>query len=198
VIRALVLAAGESRRMGQPKMLLPFRDTTIIAAVAGTALASSADSVHIVLGARAEDIRAAVEGLPVAFVMNAAYRLGMLTSIQAGVRAMPAETRAVLLMLGDQPEIPAETLDRVIDAWQRSRSGFALPIIGGKRGHPLLIDMRHRDELLALSPESGMRPLLAAHADEILHVPVESDAVLRDLDTPDDYRRLTARNEGGI
>jgi len=193
MIRVLILAAGESRRMGQAKMLLPFPGgDTILETVVRAALASSADNVTVVLGAMEEKIREAIDHLPVAVAHNKDYRLGMLSSIQCGIRGLPRDTRAAVIMLGDQPTIPMEVIDRVIEAWRLSGKGFVLPTHGGRRGHPLLLDMRYREEVLLLDPAAGMRFFLAAHGEDILEIPVDTSAVLKDVDTPEDYAELVA------
>ncbi|MFA6232714.1 MAG: nucleotidyltransferase family protein [Bacteroidota bacterium] len=191
MIRILILAAGESRRMGQPKMLLPCSGATIIETVAVTALASSAEEVVVVLGAMEESIRQSITHLPVVIAVNTEFLLGMLSSIQCGIRTLPSDTDAVLLMLGDQPTVPVEVIEEVIAAWRSSGKGFVLPTYGGRRGHPLLIDLRHRDELLRLDPSAGMRAMLAAHVEDVLEVPVDAPAILTDIDTPEDYAALT-------
>lgn len=191
MIRILILAAGESRRMGQPKMLLPCSGATIIETVAVTALASSAEEVVIVLGAMEESIRQAISHLPVVIAVNTEFRLEMLSSIQCGIRGLPPDTDAVVLMLGDQPTVPVEVIEQVIAAWRSSGKGFVLPTYGGRRGHPLLIDLRYRDELLRLDPSAGMRAMLTAHGEDVLEVPVDAPAILTDIDTPEDYATLT-------
>lgn len=195
MIRALILAAGESRRMGQPKMLLPFGGATIIEAVAHAALASVADDVSVVLGAGKEIIRKTIAHLPVEVVVNTEFHLGMLSSIQCGFHSLPADTQATVIMLGDQPTIPSEAVDRVIDAWRQSGKGLVLPVYDGRRGHPLLVDMRYREQVLNLHPSAGMRTILTSHTTDILEVPVDIPAVLKDIDTPDDYVKLTG-NKG--
>ena len=195
MIRTLILAAGESRRMGQPKMLLPFSGATIIEAVVHSALASAADEVMVVLGAGEEKIRNAIAHLPVEIAVNTEYRLGMLSSIQCGFRSLPTGTCAMVIMLGDQPTIPAQAVDRVIDAWRQSCKGLVLPVYDGRRGHPLLVDMRYRTEVLNLHPSAGMRSILTSHTADILEVPMDIPAVLKDIDTPDDYAKLTG-NKG--
>jgi molybdenum cofactor cytidylyltransferase len=194
MIHALILAAGESRRMGRPKMLLPFGDATIIEAVARTALASAASDVVAVLGAGEEKIRGAIAHLPVTIVVNTEYSLGMLSSIQCGFRHLSSDTRATVIMLGDQPAVPVEVVDRVIDAWRQSGKGLVLPVYGGRRGHPLLVDMRLSEEVLSLEPAKGMRAMLISNAAGIMEVPVATLAVLKDIDTPEDYEELM---EGG-
>jgi molybdenum cofactor cytidylyltransferase len=191
VIGILILAAGESRRMGQPKMLLPFDGASIIETVTRTAMQSSADEIVIVLGAFHEEIQQAVAHLPVATAFNEKYTLGMLSSIQCGIRALPPQAEAAVLLLGDQPSIPAVVIDEIIRTWKTTNQGFVLPTFEGRRGHPLLVDLRVRDELLELEPSAGMRALLSAHSEEILEVAVDISAILKDIDTPDDYSAMT-------
>ena len=192
MISVVILAAGESTRMGQPKMLLPFSGSTIIETVVRTALASSADEVAVVLGAGADNVRGAVAHLPVSLALNTEYRLGMLSSIQCGVRSLRPDAGAAVIMLGDQPTIPVEVVDRVIDAWRSGGNSLVLPVMHGRRGHPLLVDLRLRDELLGLDHALGMRALVDAHESDLLEVEVDTPAVLKDVDTPEDYAGLTA------
>lgn len=191
MIRILILAAGESRRMGQPKMLLPYAGATIIETVAGTALSSPAEQVVVVLGALEDKIRNAIAHLPVAIAVNRDFHLGMLSSIQCGIRMLMPEPGAVLLMLGDQPTVPVAAIESVIAAWRASDKSIVLPTFGGRRGHPLLIDLRYRDEILRLDPSAGMRALLTSYAGDVLEVPVDTSAILMDIDTPEDYAALT-------
>ena len=99
-----------------------------------------------------------------------------------------------MIMLGDQPAVPVEVVDRVIDAWRQSGKGLVLPVYGGRRGHPLLVDMRLSEEVLSLEPAKGMRAMLISNAGGIMEVPVATPAVLKDIDTPEDYEELM---EGG-
>ncbi|MFZ1729389.1 MAG: nucleotidyltransferase family protein [Bacteroidota bacterium] len=195
MIRILILAAGEARRMGQPKMLLPYAGATIIEAVANTALASPVQQVVVVLGALEERIRLVLDHLPVSIAVNRDFQLGMLSSIQCGLRMLTPDPGAVLLMLGDQPTVPVEVVESVIKAWEASDKGIVLPTYRGRRGHPLLIDLRYREEILRIDPSAGMRALLSSHAGDVLEVPVDTSAILKDIDTPEDYAALTG--DGG-
>jgi molybdenum cofactor cytidylyltransferase len=215
VIWAVVLAAGESRRMGTQKLLLPYGDTTVAGAVVRTACDSRADRVLVVLGADREAVRAAIErkaddgrgasaaeggapdGVPtlagsasksVAFTINENYRSGMLSSIQAAFRALPADAEAAVVMLGDQPFLPVRAVDAIVGAYREGGRGIVVPVYGGRRGHPLIVDLKHRDEVLRLDPAVGLRQLLRAHPEDVREIEVDEAAILRDLDTPADYR----------
>jgi molybdenum cofactor cytidylyltransferase len=188
MIWVTVLAAGESRRMETQKLLLPFGETTVIEAIVRTALESEADGTIVVLGADRERVRGVLKSYPLVFAVNKDYALGMLSSIQAGFRALPTDAEAALIMLGDQPTIPARVLDALIRAYRKNRRGIVVPVHGGRRGHPILVGTRYKDEVLGLDPGVGLRQLLRSHPEEILEVAVSSPAVLKDIDRPEDYR----------
>jgi molybdenum cofactor cytidylyltransferase len=187
VIWAVILAAGESRRMGTQKLLLPFGDTTVVGAVARTAQASRAGGTIVVLGADRDAVRGELADRGVGFAVNEDFRLGMLSSVQAGFRALPAGARAAVVMLGDQPFLAAGVVDAVIAAYEESGRGLVIPTFGGRRGHPVLIDLKYRDEVLGLEPADGLRRLMRAHPGDIREVEAGDANILRDLDTPEDY-----------
>jgi molybdenum cofactor cytidylyltransferase len=186
---AVVLAAGESKRMGVPKLLLPYRGATIIEAVLDAVTASGADATLVVLGANRIAIRKKIKRFPVSVAVNMRFKEGMLSSIQRGISALPRRFRAALVVLGDQPDLPPSVIDALIRAWKEGQKGIVVPVFGGRRGHPLLFDLKYRGEIDNLTPETGLRGLLAAHPDDILAVDVPDGAVLADIDTPDDYRK---------
>ena len=193
MIWAVVLAAGESRRMGTQKLLLPFGETTVVGAVVGTALASRVDRVLAVLGADRDAVRRELEPLGIDFAVNENFAQGMLSSVQAGFRALPPDAKAAVVMLGDQPFLPARVVDAVVDAFQRSGKGIVVPAFQGRRGHPVLVDLKYRDEVLALDPADGLRRLMRAHPEDIFEVEVEDANILRDMDVPEDYASELAR-----
>jgi molybdenum cofactor cytidylyltransferase len=190
VIWAVILAAGESRRMGTQKLLLPFGEATVVEAVVRTALASGVDRAVAVLGADRESIRARLEPRGVDFAVNERYAEGMLTSIQAGIRALPPEAEAAVVMLGDQPFLPPSVVDTVIQGRRESGKGIVIPVFRGRRGHPVLVDLKYRAETLSLDPADGLRRLMRSHPDDIAEVEVDDPNILRDLDTPEDYSGL--------
>jgi molybdenum cofactor cytidylyltransferase len=149
--------------------------------------------VLVVLGHRSEEIAASLEGTGAEPVVNPRYTEGMLTSVQAGAAAAPPDAGWFVIALGDQPSLRPETVARLLDAARAGPHGIVVPSYGGRRGHPLALHARFRDEILALDPEAGLRELLRRHPDDIRHVDVPTDAVLHDIDTPEDYQRELAR-----
>ncbi len=197
MITAVVLAAGRSERMGRPKMLLPFGRRTLIETVLAGVRRSRVDDVVVVLGAHRESIEPVVSRFALRAVFNEDLEGGMLSSVLRGLREVPAAARAFLVVLGDQPFPPATVIDRLIAAHEGTGKGLILPVHGGRRGHPLLIDIRYRDEVMALDPSVGLRQLLRDHPDDILEVPVRTPAVLADIDRPEDYREALASGRRG-
>lgn len=187
MIWAVILAAGESRRMGTQKLLLPFGEETVVEAVVRTALASGVDRAVAVLGADREAIRARLEPRGVDFAVNERFAEGMLTSIQAGFLALPPEVEAAVVMLGDQPFLPPSVVDTVIQGRRESGKGIVIPVFRGRRGHPVLVDLKYRAEVLAIDPADGLRRLMRGHPDDVAEVEVDDPNILRDLDTPEDY-----------
>jgi len=189
VIWAVILAAGESRRMGRPKLVLPYGDETIIGTVVRSAVSSRADGTVVVLGANRREIEEKITGFDVKRVVNTRYKEGMFSSVRRGLSALPASARAAVFILADQPDIRSSIIDSIIEAYGREKKGIVLPVYRGKRGHPLLIDLKYRRQIDALSPEVGLRGLLKEHPEDILEVRVSSPGVLKDIDDPDDYSR---------
>lgn len=189
-VAAIVLAAGESARMGRPKPLLPWeRGQTVIEAIAARLVALRLAEIVIVTGHRAADVARAVGWLPVRVVHNPDYRQGeMISSVQAGLRALPQEIAACLVVMGDQPALSVRVVDQVLLAYGRGCGEIVAPVYEGQRGHPVLFDCRYWPELLAL--EAGApRDVIARYPDRLHLVPVDDDSILRDIDTPEDYRR---------
>lgn len=190
MIWALVLAAGESIRMGRSKQLLPFANKTILETVIDHINQSTVDETLIVLGSNREKIEEVIKNLPVKSVYNPRFKEGMLTSVQKGFVSLPEEVEAVLVFLGDQPMIPSSVIDQIVSAYHSSEKGIILPVYGQKRGHPVLIDTKYRQELANLNPEIGLRELIHDHPEDILEVNLDSSSILEDIDTPEDYKNL--------
>jgi len=195
MVWALVLAAGESRRMGKPKLLLPYGDKTIIENILDNIHRSRTDKILVVLGSHREEILDKIRDRPVEKVINHRYREGMLSSIQTGFAALPPDVPAVLLCLGDQPFIPFTVLDSLIEAYGRANKGIILPVYKKRHGHPILIDTKHRQEILDLGPGTGLRALVHNHPEDILEVSVDTPQILKDIDYPKDYKNELASKE---
>lgn len=189
-VTAIVLAAGEGRRMGALKPLLPLGGQTVGERVVRSLRACPVDALLVVLGHRAAEIEPVLAPLGVGLVLNPRYREGMLSSVQAGVAAAPAETDWFLVQPVDHPHVEPATVRALLAAVREGKGSIAVPSFQRRRGHPLLFSARYREEIAALPRDSrGLRELLRRHAGEIFHLEVETDAVLRDLDTPADYER---------
>lgn len=185
-VGAVVLAAGESSRMGRPKMLLPWGRGTVLSAVVSSLLSAPLWRVVVVLGHRAAEVGGALEPVGpdprLRVVVNDRYPEGMLTSIQRGARELPGS--AVLVALGDQPLVTPGTVKAVIRAHE---GGITVPVHGGRRGHPVLVDASLVGDLLTLPPEAGLRGLFMDHPKRVTYAEVCSEEILIDLDTPADY-----------
>lgn len=176
--------------MGRAKLLLPYQDTTIIENVIKNCISSKSDKAVVVLGAHREKIFPLIKHLPVTTVYNQDYKNGMLSSIQCGIRSLPPDIEALVLALSDQPGIPGKVIDLLIENFHRTKKGIILPVYSQKRGHPILIDLKFREEILNISPDIGLRALVHEHSEDILEIPVDCPSILKDIDTPDDYERL--------
>lgn len=189
MIAAILLAAGESKRMGQPKMLLPWGDSTVIEHVVVTFLKAGIEDIVVVTGSSREQVEKAVEGYPVRHVHNPDYATGeMLSSIQCGIRAMTEQAQAALVSLGDQPQILESSIRAICEAYQAGSSLLIAPSFRMKRGHPWLVARPLWKKLLAMQPPQTPRDLLNDHANQIQYVSLDTPTILADLDTPDDYR----------
>lgn len=186
---AIILAAGESKRMGVPKLLLPFGRKSIIETVIENVLESSVDKILIVLGADRKKILGKIKNYPLVKTFNPHFKKGMLSSVRWGIQKLPSETKAALVILGDQPQISPLTINLILKAYQSGTKGIVLPVYRKSGGHPLLLDMKYRDEIQALSPEIGLRHLLTLHPDDILKVKMKSAHILRDIDDEADYQQ---------
>ena len=189
-VYALVLAAGRSTRMGQKsKLLLPFGTSTVLGCVLDTVVSAPIDRGYVVLGAWREAIEPIVRSYPVSIVINPDFDRGMLSSVQAGFRALPSGEGAVFVVPGDHPAVSAAVFDRLLEVRAESGAGLVVPQFAGRGGHPLLVDLRFRAEIEALDPAIGLRGLLDLHPGSVKRVPLEDAGIVLDIDTPDDYRK---------
>ncbi len=185
----ILLAAGESRRMGFPKPLLQVDDETFVAHLAAAMLKVVARLI-VVMGAHADRVRPAIPTDPrIAMVNNPDWVRGQLSSIKAGIRALPADAPAALVHLTDHPTVRAETFAAVVDAYRRSGKPIVIARYDGHRGHPVLFDRSIFAELLDAPEDRGARVVVNADASRIVYSNVEDPGILLDLDTPEDLAR---------
>jgi molybdenum cofactor cytidylyltransferase len=175
--------------MGAQKLLLPLGDRPVIAHIVDEVLRSPVDRVFVIVGLDGARVAEALAGRRVEFATNPDPEGEMLTSIRCGLRAMPEDCAAVLMVLGDQPGVTADVI--------ASGRGIVAPIYKGKRGHPLLFAMRYRDELLNQYDDVGLCGLLRAHPEDVFEVEIPAPSVIEDMDLPEDYERETKRYKNG-
>ncbi len=192
MICAIVLAAGESRRMGSQKLLLSFAQTTVIGHILDQLSASCIDEVFVVLGHDADKVKQEISSRDVVVVENPDYKEGMLSSVRSGLKALPETCQGVMIVLGDQPSITTEIAGKTIKAFKSRKRGIVVPVHDGKRGHPMVFSSAYRNEILSSYDDVGLRGLLRAHADDVFELEVMSRSVLKDMDTPEDYQRELA------
>ena len=188
MISAILLAAGQSKRMGQLKQLMPFGQSTIVEQAVDNLVGSAVDEVIVVVGYKAEDVIKAIAAKPIKLVINPDYEQGMSTSIIAGLNLVHSGVQGVMLALGDQPLVDSQTINRLIDEFRDHDKGIAIPTYQGKRGHPIIFAIKYKEELLELKGDVGGRQIIKDHPDDILEVAVSSESIIADFDTTGDYQ----------
>jgi len=186
-IGAIILAAGESKRMGFPKMLLPFHGTTMIENVIANVSASSVESTLIILGTEKDRLIEVIKKTTATYCYNDNYKEGMLSSVKCGFQNLSLDIKDVLVFQGDQPYITSDVINRVIEAYKSSGKGIVIPVYNGKRGHPLLIDRKYRNDIEKLDASDGLRSLAYMFSEDVLEVETECPGILRDFDTYEEY-----------
>jgi len=186
-IWAIILAAGESKRMDSPKMLLPYKDKTIIETVIENIISSKVDKAMVVLGATGNKILERIKELPVTHCFNDNYKEGMLSSVKCGFSSLPDKYESAIVFPGDYPGIGPDVINMLIESFRKTKKKIIIPLFGGKRGHPVLISYEYRGKVMDLKPEEGLRALPVKFPDDVLEVNVYDPAVLRDVDTLEDY-----------
>src|SRR5437868_5524791 len=189
-VSAILLAAGQSRRMGAFKPLLSFGGRTVIETCVDNLRAAGVDEIVVVVGHRGAEVRARLQDGRLRFAVNEAAGSEMSVSIARGVAQLPTDAQAVLLALGDQPAVTPDIIRRVIETREQTGARLVVPEYEGRGGHPVLIDLAYRDELLQLDAERGLRALFERHRPEVQRVPISSPYVTRDMDTWADYCAL--------
>jgi len=187
MVSAILLAAGESRRMGKLKQLLPLGNTTVLGRAIDNLTASKIEDIIVVLGYGAEDVEKRIDDRPVRIAINPDYRRGMSSSIKVGVEALHEDAEAVMLALADQPFIDSSTIDHFINESQKGGKGIIIPTYRGRRGHPVIFSIKYRNELMALEGDVGARDIILTHPEDILELPVDCEGVIIDIDTAEDY-----------
>ncbi len=191
MIAGLILAAGESSRMGRDKALLVYRGRTFLETILGMLREAGIQRVVVVLGHHAEEIQCAVDLSAAEVVVNRDYARGQTSSLQAGLRALEGEDlEAVVLALVDHPAVSAEVVRALVAAFEQSRAPVVIPTFHGQRGHPVLISRGLFPELLSLNTEQGANTVMRRHREATQFVEVNDRRILSDVDDPESYQRL--------
>ena len=187
-VSAIVLAAGESKRMGTLKQLLPFGGSTIIEQVVNNTLESEVNEIIVVLGHQAKRIASRIAGKPLKIVLNRDYHQGISSSIKCGLNHISKTSDGVMIFLGDQPLIGKEIINKLVKEFATARHGIVTPVYNMRRGHPVIFAAKYKPELSRLEGDIGAKKVIEAHPEDILEVEVNSESIISDIDTENDYR----------
>lgn len=191
-IAVLVLAAGRSTRMGpRNKLLCEVDGVPLVRRAVNTACASRAVQVMVVTGHEAARVEAALVDRPASFVHNPDHALGLSTSLRCGLRALPSDTDAAVIMLADMPRLTGDDVDRLIDAFDPAKPAILVPEHAGRRGNPVLWPRAYFAEMTTIAGDIGARGLLEQHADAVRPVPFPNTGIFDDIDTPEQLQRVT-------
>jgi molybdenum cofactor cytidylyltransferase len=191
MIVAVVLSAGESSRMGQPKALLPIDGESFIERIVSVLQKTSVARIIVILGHNADEMRRRIEHLPVEILINPGYKLGQLSSLQVAVRRLESESDCdgMLVHLVDHPYIDAKLTETLIENFSASGKLIVVPRYKGKRGHPVIFSRKLFGELLAAPMDQGAKAVVNAHRGDTLEVNTEDEGITLDIDTPELYRQ---------
>ncbi|PCJ67110.1 MAG: hypothetical protein COA73_00390 [Candidatus Hydrogenedentota bacterium] len=192
-ITAIVLAAGDSTRMGSQKLLLPFGGKTVVEHIVDTLLDTRVSSIIVVTGRDGERIGEVLGNRDVSIVPNPDPDRGMLSSVRIGVEKMTTNDNAFMVLLGDQPAIQLDVVEALLQDFEKDKKGICVPNYDGRRGHPILISMEFKDAVLNRYDDSGLRGLLREHSEMVRDVTVREAWILDDMDYPEDYERELRR-----
>lgn len=187
-VSVIILGAGAGRRMGRTKQLLPFGANTLLGRVVD--IARPAGPVILVLGHKAQEIRASLDCNGITVVENPEWPTGQASSLKAGLGAVPDDCRGALFMLGDQPLVRLDTLVALQQSFRRTGKQILIPGFRGRRGNPVLIGKSLFSHVMGLSGDTGARVLFKRFSDQVLMLDVDDPGVCMDADTWEDYQAL--------
>ena len=186
-ISAILLAAGQSKRLKGSKLLLPLRNSAILKTSIDNLLSSKVEEVIVVLGHEAEEKRKYIDSSRAKIVINPNYLCGISSSLKAGITMSNVTASGTLIALADQPFVSAEIINRLITGFLTGGRGIVYPVYNARRGHPVIFSHKYRDELLKLEGDTGARGIIGEHPDDILEIKIDSPMIHFDIDTQEDY-----------
>jgi len=196
MISAVILAAGESRRMGkQNKLLLPIGGEALLVKLVASVCASDVGQVLVVIGHEAEKIRRELNELPLNFVYNPNFNEGMTTSIKYGVKEVTNECDGLLICLGDMPFINTSEINKLLHAYVKNRIKgeglIVVPVFKRQRGNPVLFSIEFRNDILEHKKESGCKEVIMKNSDSVMEIEMDDEKMLLDVDTMEDYQSVS-------
>jgi molybdenum cofactor cytidylyltransferase len=194
-ISAILLGAGESKRMGVDKLSLTWGRKTVLRHCFETLLRSEVREVVVILGIRNKGIKNLFQGREVKVFINPHYKRGMSTSIKKGIQEIHPSSDGILIALGDQPFLKTRTINVLIHAFRQKKRGIIVPSFKGRRGHPVIFHRRYKKELLNLKGDVGGRSIIERHPEDVQVIPVKSIGVVKDIDTWQDYKERMMSEE---
>lgn len=196
MISGILLAAGESRRMGAPKALLLYQGQPFIARICAAFLSAGVDELIVVLGARAEELRQALPAHPaLRTVVNLRYFQGQLSSLMTGIGALAPESEAAVVNLVDHPLVTAETIKALIASFRAAPLPILIASYQGRRGHPVLFSSQVYGEILAAPLDQGAKVVVRKDPARVRTIQLDDPGILADIDTPEDYARYVGRSK---
>jgi molybdenum cofactor cytidylyltransferase len=190
-IGVMILAAGLSTRMGRPKMLMTWQESTVIQSVVRSYLSAGLKEILVITGGSRKEIEGLLKELPVRLVFNPKFENGeMLDSLKIGINSFSTNIRAAMIALGDQPRIESKVISKVIDGYLNTNSRLIVPSFKMRRGHPWIVEKSLWGGLLNLELPDTLREFLKDNSEEIQYIDIQNSSILMDMDTPEDYERL--------
>jgi molybdenum cofactor cytidylyltransferase len=189
IISAILLGAGESKRMGVDKLSLPWGRRTVLEHCFETLSRSEVQELVVVLAVRNKEAKKLFRGRKVRVVINPCSYRGMSASIRRGLVALHSKSDGILIALGDQPFLKTRTINALIHAFQKEKGGIIVPSFQGRQGHPAIFHSRYKKELLNLEGDVGGKSVIERHPQEVRAIRVKSIGVVKDVDTWQDYKK---------
>ena len=195
MIVAVILSAGESRRMGRPKALLPIDGQTFIERIVAALKQTKVGKIIVILGHNARELQSKISHLPVEILINTDYKLGQLSSLQLAVRNLQPDLDCdgMLVHLVDHPYLAPALVEEMIRRFYETRKRIIVPKFHGKRGHPVIFSNALFDEILSAPMEEGAKAVVNAHRAETLEIETEEEGIAVDIDTPELYQQHVRR-----
>ena len=192
MVTGVILAAGQGRRMGKPKQLLPLGGEAMVLHVARNACKAGFDKVIVITGAYEAEVKQVLEGLPLQVIYNEEWEQGQATSVKKAIQSIGYTQQAVVFLLADQPLVSSALIRNVIEVYNETKASIIIPRAMGRPGNPVLFDLgTWRFALLQLAGDEGARQIIRKNPEMIHYIELLDEQIFFDVDTPAEYERMT-------